>query len=101
MRERGADVPLLVEFPGYVTPLYVGDAQGPGRLNLRDLAPEWEPHYAALGGSAGTIRLTPGAQSLNNLTINLSGASGALTLGTPVTVNGTHAKQSSHCVTAP
>jgi hypothetical protein len=46
-------VPLPMAFPSYVTPLYVGQAQGPGRLNLRDLAPEWEPHHPVLGGTAG------------------------------------------------
>jgi len=50
-------VPLWVDFPGYVTPIYLGQAQGPGRLNLRDLAPDWEPHHPVLGGSAGTFAL--------------------------------------------
>src|SRR5262249_45931125 len=42
---------------------------------------------SALGGSAGSLRFTTGAQSLGNLTVNLSGASGAVTLATPVTVS--------------
>ena len=36
-------VPLEVDYPDYVTPIYMGEAQGPGRLNLRDLAPAIEP----------------------------------------------------------
>jgi hypothetical protein len=48
-------VPLWIEFPSYVTPIYSGQAQGNGRLNLRDLAPEWEPYHAVLGGSAGAF----------------------------------------------
>ncbi len=43
---------------------------------------------SSLGGSAGTLKFTTGAQSLGNFTVNLSGASGAVTLGTPVTANG-------------
>jgi hypothetical protein len=61
-------IPLTLEFPAWVTPVYVGQAQGEGRLNLRDLAPEWEPHHPLLGGTAGTfavrqalLRLHPGA----------------------------------------
>ena len=48
-------VPLTVEFPAWVTPVYVGQAQGEGRLNLRDLAPQWVPHHPLLGGTAGTF----------------------------------------------
>ncbi len=48
-------IPLTIRFPPCVTPLYVGQAQGEGRLNLRDLAPEWEPHHPLLGGTAGTF----------------------------------------------
>ena len=50
-------VPLTIEFPSFVTPLYLGQAQGPDRLNLRDLAPEWEPWHPVLGGSAGAFAL--------------------------------------------
>lgn len=50
-------VPLWIEFPPYVTPLYMGQAQGEGKLNLRDLAPEWEPHHAVLGGCVGSFAL--------------------------------------------
>jgi len=48
-------IPLTVRFPPFVTPLYVGQAQGEGRLNLRDLAPDWEAHHPLLGGTAGTF----------------------------------------------
>jgi hypothetical protein len=63
-------IPLPLEFPPFVTPLYVGQAQGEGRLNLRDLAPEWEVHHPLLGGMAGTfavkrlLRERPGARSV-------------------------------------
>ncbi len=50
-------VPLSLEFPPYVVPIYLGDAQGAGRLNLRDLAPEWAPHHPVLAGLAGTFAL--------------------------------------------
>jgi hypothetical protein len=48
-------VPLALQFPPYVTPLYVGGAQADGQLNLRDLAPDWVPHHPVLGGTAGTF----------------------------------------------
>ncbi len=48
-------IPLTTVFPAWVTPLYVGQAQGEGRLNLRDLAPQWEPQHPLLGGTAGTF----------------------------------------------
>jgi hypothetical protein len=50
-------VPLWLEFPPYVTVIHLGEAQGPGRLNLRDLAPEWVPHHPVLGGTAGAFAL--------------------------------------------
>ncbi len=50
-------VPLWIDFPDFVTPIYLGQAQGPGRLNLRDLAPEWEPYHPVLGGAAGIFAL--------------------------------------------
>ena len=50
-------VPLWVDMPPYVTTIYSGDAQGPGLLNLRDLAPEWEPFHPVLGGTAGAFAL--------------------------------------------
>jgi hypothetical protein len=39
-------------------------------------------------GNAGTLRFAAGAQSLGNLTLNKTGATGGATLATPVTVNG-------------
>lgn len=48
-------IELPLQFPAYVTPVYMGEAQAPGRLNLRDLAPEWLPHHPVLGGTAGTF----------------------------------------------
>jgi hypothetical protein len=50
-------VPLWLEFPGYVDVIRLGAAQADGRLNLRDLAPEWEPFHPVLGGSAGSFAL--------------------------------------------
>ena len=50
-------VPLEVDYPDYVTPIYMGEAQGEGRLNLRDLAPEWEPYHPVLGSIAGAFAL--------------------------------------------
>jgi hypothetical protein len=50
-------VPLWLEFPAYVTPIHLGQAQGEGRLNLRDLAPEWERHHPILGGLVGSFAL--------------------------------------------
>jgi hypothetical protein len=50
-------VPLWIDFPDYVTPVCLGQAQGPGRQNLRDLAPEWEPYHPVLGGAAGIFAL--------------------------------------------
>lgn len=50
-------VPLTLDFPDFVTPIYLGEAQGPQRLNLRDLAPEWEPHHPVLGSTAGAFAL--------------------------------------------
>jgi hypothetical protein len=50
-------VPLWLEFPSYVTMIHLGQSQQEGRLNLRDLAPEWEPHHPALGSTAGAFAL--------------------------------------------
>lgn len=50
-------VPLWFDFPSYVTPIRLGDAQGPGGLNLRDLVPDWAVHHPILGGSAGSFAL--------------------------------------------
>lgn len=50
-------VPLQVEYPAYVSPIYMGEAQGAGLLNLRDLAPEWEPYHPVLGSIAGAFAM--------------------------------------------
>jgi hypothetical protein len=50
-------VPLWLEFPPHVTTIHLGQSQRDGRLNLRDLAPEWEPHHPVLGGTAGAFAL--------------------------------------------
>jgi hypothetical protein len=50
-------VPLRVDFPSYVKTIHLGEAQAPGQLNLRDLAPRWEPYHALIGGCAGTFAL--------------------------------------------
>jgi len=48
-------VPLTLSFPSWVAPIYLGPAQHDGALNLRDLAPEWEPHHPVLGSTAGAF----------------------------------------------
>jgi hypothetical protein len=50
-------VPMLVTFPSYVKTICLGEAQAPGQLNLRDLAPRWDPYHPVVGGSAGTFAL--------------------------------------------
>jgi hypothetical protein len=50
-------VPLQVEYPAYVTPIYMGEAQGEGKLNLRDLAPEWEQYHPVLGATVGAFAM--------------------------------------------
>jgi hypothetical protein len=64
-------VPLTTDFPAFVEPILLGDAQVEGALNLRDLAPEWEPYHPILGGLAGTfamknhvLRHHPGAKQV-------------------------------------
>lgn len=50
-------IPLWITYPDFVTPLWVGQAQREGALNLRDLAPFWEPYHPQVGGTAGTFAL--------------------------------------------
>ena len=50
-------IPLWVNYPSYVTPIYLGQAQAEGQVNLRDWAPEWEPHHPVLGGAVGSFAL--------------------------------------------
>ena len=49
--------PMWVEYPPFVQTIHLGQAQCDGRLNLRDLAPEWEPYHPVLGGTAGSFAL--------------------------------------------
>ena len=50
-------VPLTLEFPPWIVPIHLGQAQRPGALNLRDLAPEWNAHHPELGSTAGAFAL--------------------------------------------
>jgi hypothetical protein len=50
-------VPLPIEFPDFVLPVYLGQSQGPDRLNLREWAPEWEPYHPIVGGQVGNFAL--------------------------------------------
>ena len=50
-------VPPPLKYPSHVSMLCLGEAQGPGKANLRDLAPEWEPHHPQLGSLAGCFAL--------------------------------------------
>jgi hypothetical protein len=50
-------VPLVVEYPAFVKPIYMGAAQAEGLLNLRDLAPEWERFHSVLGATAGAFAM--------------------------------------------
>ncbi|MDB5776808.1 MAG: hypothetical protein JWP38_2941 [Herbaspirillum sp.] len=50
-------VPLPVAFPDFVMPVYLGQSQGPDRMNLRDLAPQWEPYHPIVGGMLGNFAL--------------------------------------------
>jgi hypothetical protein len=50
-------VPLTLALPPFVVPIYLGAAQHDGALNLRELAPEWQPHHPVLGSTAGAFAL--------------------------------------------
>ncbi|WP_432240066.1 hypothetical protein [Herbaspirillum robiniae] len=50
-------VPLPVKFPDHVLPIYLGESQHEGALNLRDLAPEWLPYHPIVGGMLGNFAL--------------------------------------------
>ena len=50
-------VPLPLAPPTWVTTMHLGQAQGAGGLDLRDLAPDWEPHHPVLGATAGSFAL--------------------------------------------
>lgn len=50
-------VPLWVDFPSYVQPIFMGASQkdGCGQLNLRDLAPQWDEFHPVVGGSVASF----------------------------------------------
>lgn len=50
-------VPLPVKFPDFVLPIYLGEAQHEGALNLRDLAPKWVPYHPIVAGMLGNFAL--------------------------------------------
>jgi len=50
-------VELPIRFPDFVTPIYLGESQAPGRMNLRDLAPQWVPYHPIVGGMVGNFAL--------------------------------------------
>ncbi|MBN9357729.1 MAG: hypothetical protein J0I15_14860 [Herbaspirillum huttiense] len=50
-------VPLPVKFPDHVLPIYLGEAQHEGALNLRDLAPQWVPYHPIVAGMLGNFAL--------------------------------------------
>ncbi|MFJ3058883.1 hypothetical protein [Herbaspirillum sp. NPDC087042] len=50
-------VPLPIKFPDYVLPIYLGESQHDGALNLRDLAPEWVPYHPIVAGMLGNFAL--------------------------------------------
>lgn len=50
-------VPPPFRYPSYVNMVNLGEVQGPGKANLRDLAAEWEPYHPQLGSLAGCFAL--------------------------------------------
>ena len=50
-------VELPIRFPDFVTPIYLGESQAEGRLNLRELAPQWVPYHPIVGGMVGNFAL--------------------------------------------
>ncbi|WP_175103160.1 hypothetical protein [Pararobbsia alpina] len=52
-----ADKPLRFKYPSFVSTVHIGNQQAAGRVNTRDLAPEWEPYQAQLGSLAGCFAL--------------------------------------------
>jgi hypothetical protein len=50
-------VPLWLEPPPWLVTIRLGETQGEGGLDLRDLAPDWLPHHPVLGGTAGSFAL--------------------------------------------
>ena len=50
-------VPINVEYPDFITPIYLGEACSLGDLNLLKLAPAWVKYHPILGGTAGSFAL--------------------------------------------
>jgi len=50
-------VPIKIEYPEFVEPIYMGEASNLGELNLKNLAPAWCEHHPILGATAGTFAL--------------------------------------------
>lgn len=50
-------IPLEINFPEYVTPLYMGNSQKNGLLNLSDISNEWHINHSVLGSTAGAFAL--------------------------------------------
>lgn len=50
-------VPISVDYPDFVTPIYLGEACSLGDLNLATIAPEWVKYHPILGGTAGSFAL--------------------------------------------
>lgn len=50
-------IPIHVDYPDFVTPIYLGEASNLGALNLPSLAPAWEKYHPILGGTAGSFAL--------------------------------------------
>ncbi|WP_297354569.1 hypothetical protein [Paraburkholderia sp.] len=52
-----ADEPLRFKYPSFVSTIHLGQQQTAGKVNTRDLAPEWEPYQTQLGALAGCFAL--------------------------------------------
>lgn len=52
-----ADKPLRFKYPTFISTVHIGNQQAAGKVNTRDLAPEWEPYQAQLGSLAGCFAL--------------------------------------------
>lgn len=50
-------VELPIRFPDFVLPIYLGESQAAGRMNLRELAPKWIPYHPIVGGMVGNFAL--------------------------------------------
>ena len=50
-------VPIQIDYPEFVKPIYLGDSCFLGDLNLNILAPKWVKHHPIIGGLAGSFAL--------------------------------------------